>query len=379
MTLRIDVVFPRLPPAIDGIGDHSAILARELARQGAEVRLVGRITPADADIIRQRYGVEAVNGWPSGRLRDVGPLLRVLADGGADVVLLQFEQFAYGTRGFNPAISSLFRRLARAAPGIQRVLYAHENYTYPGSVSHTVMWTYQRRQFRRLVRDAQRVLVSTEAWARRDRLDGAVVLPVFSNIPVAAARQSAEPGTIAPAVWFGYLDDARAPYFTAALAVLRERTPDLELVYAGIDAARAEALAGDAGFRRLTVAVRPPAAEVSQLLSRSRLALAPFPDGASSRRGSMMAALEHGCCVVTNVGPSTDATTRQLVQDGMVVAAGSSSAEAFATALADALALDEQELSAIGARAAACYAERFAADAVARRLLLVLGSAVPPS
>lgn len=364
--MRIDIVFPRLPPAIDGIGEHSAILARELQRRGVTVRLVGDLAAADVALLRQRYGLEAVDGWPSGRLRDVGPLVDTIVHGRPDVVLLQFEQFAYGARGFNPAASGIFRALRRRAPGVRRVLFAHENYVYPGSVSHTVMWAYQRWQFLRLVRSANRVLVSTEAWAVRDRLRDAVVVPVFSNIPVAGAVPERRSAT---AIWFGYLDDARAPYLSAVLRTLRAQAPGRALIYAGKDGERAAALARDLAFEHLTVVPSPPAPELSRLLADARLALAPFPDGVSSRRGSVMAALEHGCTVVTNAGPGTDTVMRRLLDDDAAVAADGVSVAAYEAALIRALDLDDTAAAAVGARGAAAYAARFSPRAAADRLL----------
>lgn len=45
--------------------------------------------------------------------------------------------------------------------------------------------------------------------------------------------------------------------------------------------------------------------EVSSYLSRSRCAYLPFPDGASFRRGSLLACLEHGVKVLSNKGTSS--------------------------------------------------------------------------
>jgi glycosyltransferase involved in cell wall biosynthesis len=46
--------------------------------------------------------------------------------------------------------------------------------------------------------------------------------------------------------------------------------------------------------------------QVSQLLSRSKNAYLPFPDGASTRRGSLLACLEHGVRVLTTSGQSSE-------------------------------------------------------------------------
>lgn len=46
--------------------------------------------------------------------------------------------------------------------------------------------------------------------------------------------------------------------------------------------------------------------EVSRYLSRARCAYLPFPDGASFRRGSLLACLEHGVKILSNKGLSSD-------------------------------------------------------------------------
>ena len=45
--------------------------------------------------------------------------------------------------------------------------------------------------------------------------------------------------------------------------------------------------------------------EVSVYLSKARCAYLPFPDGASLRRGSLLACLEHGVKVLSNRGASS--------------------------------------------------------------------------
>lgn len=377
MTASVDIIFPRLPPAIDGIGDHTVILAWQLGRAGCRVRILTRLRPGQAESLRSRHGVEAVDAWPSGDLRDTADLTRLIAGRSPDAVILQFEQFAYGSRGFNPELSRVFGVLRRRRPSVRRVLYAHENYTYPGCLSHTAMWTYQRRQFLRLVRDADQVFVTTEEWASRDHLRDAVVLPVFSNLPLArpgSGRSGGAPQRGGPVVWFGYLDEARAPYFTAAVRVLAVVDPTADLVYVGVDGARARTIAAETGFDRLRTVDRPPADRVSQLLGGSRLCLAPFPDGASSRRGSLMAMLQHGCAVVTNVGPGTDGLVRRLAEEGSVIAAPSPSPDAFAVAVDGALLLREEGLAAAAFRARAAYDDRFAPEHVGARLAAMLAS-----
>ena len=43
--MDIDFIFPVLPPSLDGIGDHTAHLARALAAQGGTVRVLTGLEP----------------------------------------------------------------------------------------------------------------------------------------------------------------------------------------------------------------------------------------------------------------------------------------------------------------------------------------------
>lgn len=55
----------------------------------------------------------------------------------------------------------------------------------------------------------------------------------------------------------------------------------------------------------ITIHLDPDQAEVAALLNDSRFAFLPFPDGASERRGTLLAALKNGAIVVTTRGAST--------------------------------------------------------------------------
>lgn len=78
------------------------------------------------------------------------------------------------------------------------------------------------------------------------------------------------------------------------------------LALAGINESRAQALLAESGFEHLhkrVFALGYVAADAaSAWLKRANLVLAPFLDGVSTRRGSVMAALSHGSPVLTNLG-----------------------------------------------------------------------------
>ncbi len=51
--------------------------------------------------------------------------------------------------------------------------------------------------------------------------------------------------------------------------------------------------------------------ELSRLLQATDLMLYPLDDGASARRGALMAAMQHGAPILSTSGPSTDMLIRQ--------------------------------------------------------------------
>src|ERR1700709_1764891 len=80
--MRIDLIYPTLPPAIDGIGGHTVLLAAALADRGHEVRILTRRRPqtppgipADVEVVPvwkehgrpsvARVSAQASSSWSS--------------------------------------------------------------------------------------------------------------------------------------------------------------------------------------------------------------------------------------------------------------------------------------------------------------------------
>lgn len=337
--MKIDIVYPVLPPAINGIGDHTVMLAHALAAQGHEVRVLTRADPGRAPM---PAGVQAVDVWSAeaGETVAVEPLVRAIAAVSPDAVVVQFEQFSYGARGFNPRFATLFRRLRRRGSATVGVLYAHETYVTPDRLRWVPIWAYQRAQFTSLARSAAIVCVAAEAWVERTRRLGrrAEVIPIFANIPVveggAPATEIADDQVAV--LWFGYLDARRAPFFDACLRAL-QAIPGVVLVYAGKDYAMATERLSRSEVEHRVIADPSPAA-LSSLLRAADLVVAPFPDGVSGRRSSFLAALAHGARIATNLGPSTDESLRSAAAAGLFAAVDGTDVDTFATIVRDELA-----------------------------------------
>lgn len=321
----IDIIFPSASKVFDGIGDHTKLLAQGLADRGYRVRVLTRGV-SEVDI----RGVEFLNVWPEESLRSLSVLKNTLAQDPPTLTILQWEQFSYGHRGYNPEISSLFTWMAREVPASRRILFAHETYTSPTSIRRAAMWSYQRHQVAKLARSASRVFHSSARGVRQlaSYNRDSVVLPVFSNIPISAANASREVVGIKDSSFtvllFGHLDGPRLAYARAGLIAAALESNQPLFVYVGKDARAAQSLADELGLESL-IRERAGAQDVANLMRVADLGLAPFPEGVSLRRGSFAAMLANRLPTVTTMGRDTDPQLLSLAAAGAFSASAASS------------------------------------------------------
>ena len=340
--MRILLVSAEYPPDVGGVGDYTRCLAEALAVHGHLVGVATGVQPSSGNARQdaQRLGMEhpalhdvASNGrvgvialettwgWEAWRkLAEVVALFR------PDVVHIQYQTGAYRQ---HPAIN-LFgwwrkqrsRNMMSARPAL--VVTAHDlrlPYLFP-KADLVRRWLTSR-----MLRDAAAVITTNaEDAARltggkpgdREHFAGSgfapQVIPIGSNIPVAPpagyarAAWRAQSGVgDAPLVgYFGLLNPSKG---VRALVETLPLLPDArllliggaatnaqEIAYAAVVEQTAEAL-GVAG-RILRTGAVDTAVVSAHLLACDVVAL-PFADGASYRRGSLLAALAHGSAVVT--------------------------------------------------------------------------------
>ncbi|TXK10318.1 glycosyltransferase [Microbacterium hatanonis] len=239
----------------------------------------------------------------------------------ADVYLVQFEQFSYGRRGFNPEFSNMIRLVKKANPVAQSIVYFHETYAYPKNFRHAIMFAYQRRQAIQLAKSASTVLFTCRmGMARLGRFNPeSWVVPVHENIPVIeAAPEPLRPaGDAVRVMVFGNLESRRAKLIRDAFAEIEGAVPTAELWYVGRDSRRARELVSGESILRVWAEAEP--AKVSELMKLVDLALSPFPDGISGRRGSFAALMKHAVPTVTNLGRFSDDYLRVAAACGAFV------------------------------------------------------------
>ncbi|GAA1469894.1 glycosyltransferase involved in cell wall biosynthesis [Microbacterium thalassium] len=353
--MRVHVVFPVAPPRINGIGDHSAVIAIGLGARGHQVTLVSSESAAPISGIGSRVAWHGQGDHSLSRLIDV-----IVADA-PDAVVLQFEQFAYGARGFNPRLAWLPRELRRRGYRGQFVLFAHESYATPaGTLGSVVMWAYQRAQFRRLVSLSDSCVFTSDEWARRARglAPRGCVVPVFSNIPVAPRGvDRSEFGLASSDVLlavFGGLDAERAEWLRQATS--GAVAADIAAVYVGRHRSLAQRALAPLGSERVRFLEGLAPEEVGRVLASADLALAPFPrSGVDPRRSSVAAFLANGVPVVTTIGPSSGSTYQSAWSAGAIAASDANAGASEYASRVVQLIGDRSARTSVGERGAQYY------------------------
>ena len=280
---------------VDGVRDYSDELFGALVESGVKTQLL------------EHRGGRWATQTVAGRVEDIGAQEAVESLLASRWVIVQYSPFAFGRGGCAPWLLRLSGRAARAT---QVAVMVHEAYVDWGTGRQRLMSAWQRLQLRRIVASADLVLTSTEAWSHS--VAGWVRRPpvhlgVGSNLPDmrpmrASAREAL--GVRDGQVVLGSLstghDSGLPAHVSAAVAEAGRQQRDVVHLNLGATAP------GTEGSART---VRPgwlTKESLAEMVSAADVFLAPFKDGASTRRTSVMAALQHGVPVVSTDGPHTD-------------------------------------------------------------------------
>ena len=301
---RVAWVTADYPPDRGGVSDHSSAMVSALRSSGHDVLVCARPHERGFD----RLDTE---------LRSYRP----------DLVVVAYVPLAYAPRtgGIAPAFLFWCARLRRLR--CQTLLLAHE-----ASLPAAQLWTQrelklaalgaaQVAQFYFLAKCFHSVLFSNEGtralWTHHmpslaARFD---TIRICSNIPrclssdVAADLAAAGYSVPTPAILFfgtGH-PSLLFDYLEAAFLELLKIAPHAGLVIVGMDRERLYRL--HPSLANLGARVQAlgyvAAPQVSLWLQVAKLVLAPLIEGVSARKGTVMAALQHGQAVVTTMGAHT--------------------------------------------------------------------------
>lgn len=302
--MRIGIITGEYPPMRGGVGDYTYTLIGEWLRMGHTVHLLTRPQAQDT-----RDGVTLHNimtHWGIGAL----PIIRRWAqEQHLDVLNLQYQTAIYDMSGWMHFLPRIV-----ATPVVTTFHDLLVPYLFPkaGALRPWIVRTLARSS-------ARAITTNHEDYARLHDLPHAQMIPIGSNIALSAATAQnrvhiraayALPDETTLLAHFGFLYPNRGvEVLLQAVHQLRTEGANVRLLIIGgreggpvqpayvaqLDAQIAALELGDyvvwTGFVE--------AGRVSELLNAADILVLPYLDGASYRRGSLIAGVQHGCAIVT--------------------------------------------------------------------------------
>lgn len=317
--MRVLFITGEFPPMQGGVGDYTWSLGSTLARQGVDVHVLTSHEAGPQHLIPP--GIDNVYpdcaDWRWGLARQVRSLARELQP---DVVHIQYQSAAYD---LHPAINLLPRALRNERWPRAVTVTLHDLRTpYVFPKAGPLRW---QANLALMTHSAAVIATNAEDMSRLaalPRLAGKVhEVPIGANIqpklPAAfnrdaqRARWGVGPDDLL-LCYFGFLNASKGGEELAlALARLASRRTPVHLLMVGGQVgasdptnqaylAHVKHMLEDACVSdRVSWTGFTTASEVSANLAASDIAVLPYRDGASFRRGSLMAAIAHGMSVVS--------------------------------------------------------------------------------
>jgi len=312
--MRIGIVTGEFPPLHGGVGDYSHELAKALAALGAEVHVMTDRRCAglhSSDFTLHPF----VKHWSFFSLWKIRQWARQLQ---LDVLNVQYQAAAFG-------LGAPIHFLPEAV-GLPTVITFHDlrvPYLFP-KAGRWREWAVTH-----LAQSAAGVITTDpadEAELKRRGVTNVLQIPIGSNIPVQP------PAGYERAAWrerhhifasdfllgyFGFLNHSKGgDTLIKALATLHDRQARVKLVLIGGQAGSSDSTDIEFGAQIEKMITRyglenriirtgfVAAEEVSAWLLACDVVTLPYRDGVSLRRGSLMAALAHGCAIISTQPPS---------------------------------------------------------------------------
>ncbi len=316
------IVTCEYPPQSGGVSDYAYLLVNGLASLGDQVHVWCPVwTPEDPGT----PGVEVHATLGSFSPRDLRRTGRELDRfPGSRRLFLQWVPHGFGYKAINlPFCLWIWDRTARRGDVLD--LMVHEPFIGFKKTSwrQSAAAVVQRLMMAILLRTAQRVWVSTPTWEKYlrpfecGRRHTYRWLPLPSNVPalndpgeVSKVHELYAPGGLLIG-HFGTFGDSITPLLRASIPpILRSRSnASVLLIGPGGEAFRDTIVQEHADLGARVHAVGPMNARDPRLSFHLRacdLMIQPYPDGVTSRRTTMMAALAHGRPIVSTSGFLTE-------------------------------------------------------------------------
>jgi glycosyltransferase involved in cell wall biosynthesis len=317
-SIRVLLVTGEYPPDQGGVGDYTAHLAQALVAEGCQAGVLTRrrhrwsVPHAPHESVPVYRAVPRWDLWTPHRVRSAAALVR------PDVVHFQHQEAAFDM-SFGVHLAPAWIRRTRACVAITYHDLAVP-YLFP-KAGRLRAWV------SRLPAHSANLVVATTAADQRDLASAGVaaeVIPIGSNIDGpgpegvdADWRARHAPGANPLLVYFGLLNSSKGLASLAGLmSRLAESGADARLVVVGSGTGSSDATNHDASqslraamdaagvTERVSYTGHLPADEVAAWLAVADAVVLPYDDGASFRRGSLLAALRCGAAIVTTTPQS---------------------------------------------------------------------------
>lgn len=295
--MRVGLLAARSDREADGIRDYT-------------LQLLNALRTAGVDATLHQWGAEQPGDRPDDGLSGIAEL---------DALVVQYNPFSYGRRGFAPRLPIwLHRQRMRRGRPVLAIMF-HETYVDMTSFKWMLMGGWQRVQLLAVQAAMDVQFCSIQRWAERlrrtTRGDRPVHhLPVASTLPDERAHRESVRGAVG------------ADPSTLVISCLGMRHPGRLADHV----VRGALAAGGTGRRVIVLDLGPGERESSGLgagvelrstgyldepelarhIAASDLFFAPYADGVSTRRTTVMAALQHEVAVIGTSGHLTDDVLR---------------------------------------------------------------------
>ncbi|MDQ3346356.1 MAG: glycosyltransferase [Acidobacteriota bacterium] len=371
MTATFHLLTGEYPPQTGGVGDYTRMVADGLVARGAAVHVWCPAAQAHVAGPLHVHRLPDVFGRQSRRMLEAAFLET------RGCVIVQYVPNALGARGANVPFCLWLLRMRRQSHDIS-VMF-HEPYFYFSMqrsrtvVTHNALAAVQRLMAALLMRASRVAYISTSAWVQYLRPWGSSPLvesPIPATVAVTApaaciarwrARFSAGQDAVAIVGHFGTFGDHVGRDLMDALPAILHGAAALRVVLLGRGG---EAFAAAFRLREPGLAGRVlatgllSATDAAAALRACDVVVQPYPDGVTTRRTSVMAALANQVAVVTTDGELTEPVWRET---GAVGLAPASDPAALAAATV-ALLVDTRGRAALAANGRRLYDARFAIE-----------------
>jgi len=375
--MRFVLLTGEYPPYHGGVADYTWQVANGLRQRGLKVEVIVFRKPREPADPAVYFVGPAVN------LMSLRRASRIIGKSSQDCVLLvQYVPQMYGLKGMNLWFVMWLCRLKASAVWVM----FHELYVVApkGSpLKHRLLASVTQNMAQRTAKRADHCFVSISPFVdviERLKRPGvpAEWLPVPSNLPTETDRQEVErlrarllrDGTAPLVGHFGTYGGPLRPLLRGVVEKSRGLHPEWKLVFIGRGSREfLNELEGQdvlpKGSAAASGGLEP--AEAACWIKACDAMVQPYPDGASSRRGTLMAALALGKATVSNLGGLSDSFWKHSAS---LCIAERYDADEIVAAISKVLG-DTQLRNRLEVDAAQFYADRFSLERAIQRLEII--------